>query len=129
RTAQTKKPQEGISFILIDMKSPGVTVAPIVTIDEPTEGMQEVNQVLFDDVKVPKQNLVGERNQGWTCAKYLREFERGTAYPAGLQRHLAHVRRIAQAESRGGGNPLIEDPWFAARPAETEIDSMALEKT
>ena len=129
RTAQTKKPQEGISFILIDMKSPGVTVAPIVTIDEPSEGMQEVNQVFFDDVKVPKENLVGELNQGWTCAKYLLEFERGNAYSGSLKRHLAQVRRMARAESRGGGAPLIQDPEFAARLAQAEIEIMGLEMT
>lgn len=129
RTAQTKKPQEGISFLLIDMKSPGVTVAPIVTIDEPSAGMQEVNQVFFDDVKVPKENLVGEINQGWTCAKYLLEFERGNAYSGNLKRGLERVRKIARAESTGGGAPLIEDPDFAARLAQAEIEIMALEMT
>src|SRR5690606_11187850 len=99
------------------------------TIDEPTEGMQEVNQVFFDDVKVPKENLVGELNQGWTCAKYLLEFERGNAYSGSLTRHLAHVRRMAKAEGRGGGEPLATEPSFAARLAQTEIDIMALEMT
>lgn len=126
RTAQTKKPQEGISFLLIDMKSPGVTVAPIVTIDEASEGMQEVNQVFFDDVKVPKENLVGEMNQGWTCAKYLLEFERGNAYSGHLKRHLAHLRKIAKAEQAHGA-PLSEDPDFAAKLAQAEMDIMAME--
>ncbi|WP_374299752.1 acyl-CoA dehydrogenase family protein [Ferrovibrio sp.] len=126
RTAQTKKPQEGISFLLIDMKSPGVTVSPIVTIDEASEGMQEVNQVFFDDVKVPKENLVGELNQGWTCAKYLLEFERGNAYSGHLKRHLAHLRKMAKAEQAHGA-PLAQDPDFAAKLAQAEMDIMAME--
>jgi alkylation response protein AidB-like acyl-CoA dehydrogenase len=129
RTEQTKKPQEGISFILIDMKSPGVTVAPIVTIDEPGEHMQEVNQVFFDDVKVPKENLVGAWNQGWTCAKYLLEFERGNAYSGSLKRNMQRIRRMAAAEMAGGGEPLVADPAFAAKLAQTEIEIMALEMT
>jgi alkylation response protein AidB-like acyl-CoA dehydrogenase len=129
RTAQTKKPQEGISFLLIDMKSPGVTVSPIITIDEPSAGMQEVNQVFFDDVKVPKENLVGEINPGWTCAKYLLEYERGNAYSGNLKRGLDRVRRMALAESIGGGLPLIQDPAFSARLAQAEIEIMALEMT
>ena len=128
RTAQGKKPQEGISFLLIDMKTPGVTVAPIVTIDEPGAHMQEVNQVFFDDVKVPKENLVGEFNQGWTCAKYLLEFERGNAYSGHLKRALGHVRRIAAAEV-AHGRPLREDPDFAQRLAQAEIEIMAQEMT
>lgn len=126
RTAQTKKPQEGISFLLIDMKSPGVTVTPIITIDESTPGMQEVNQVFFDDVKVPKENLVGELNQGWTCAKYLLEFERGNAYSGHLKRHLSHLRKIARAEQKGG-QPLAADPDFAAKLADAEMSIMAME--
>jgi alkylation response protein AidB-like acyl-CoA dehydrogenase len=126
RTAQTKKPQEGISFLLIDMKSPGVTVTPIVTIDEASPGMQEVNQVFFDDVKVPKENLVGELNQGWTCAKYLLEFERGNAYSGHLKRHLAHLKKIARAEM-AGQRPLMQDPDFAAKLAECEMQIMGME--
>jgi len=129
RTAQTKKPQEGISFLLIDMKSPGVTVAPIVTVDEPTAHMQEVNQVFFDDVKVPKENLVGELNQGWTCAKYLLEFERGNAYSGHLKRHLQHVRRMAREERSDGGLPLLEDADFGQRLAQADMEIMGLEMT
>jgi len=128
RTAQTRKPQEGISFLLIDMKSPGVTVAPIVTIDEPTAGMQEVNQVFFDDVKVPKENLVGELNQGWTCAKYLLEFERGNAYSGSLKRGLRQIRQIARTET-AHGQPLANDPEYAARLAQAEMEIIGLEMT
>lgn len=126
RTDPDAKAQEGISFLLIDMKSPGVTVSPIVTIDEASEGMQEVNQVFFDDVKVPKENLVGELNQGWTCAKYLLEFERGNAYSGHLKRHLAHLRKMAKAEQAHGA-PLAQDPDFAAKLAQAEMDIMAME--
>ena len=71
RTSNEGKRQEGISFLLIDMHTPGVTVSPLVTLDGPAEGAQEINQVFFEDVKVPKENLVGNLNEGWTCAKYL----------------------------------------------------------
>ncbi|MCW5730968.1 MAG: acyl-CoA dehydrogenase family protein [Alphaproteobacteria bacterium] len=129
RTAKTERKWEGISFLLIDMKSPGVKVDPIITIDEPSLGHQEVNQVFFDDVKVPKENLVGELNKGWTCAKYLLEFERGNAYSGGLKRWLRQVREIARAERSSDGMALIEDHDFAQRLAQTEIEIMAMEMT
>ena len=72
RTDEDAKKQEGISFLLIDMKSPGVEVRPIITLD----GEHEVNEVFFTDVRVPVENLVGEENKGWTCAKYLLTYER-----------------------------------------------------
>jgi len=104
-------------------------VAPIITLDEPGPHMQEVNQVFFDDVKVPKENLVGELNQGWTCAKYLLEFERGNAYSGSLKRGLKHVRKIARAEAGPQGGPLADDADFAAKLAQCEIEIMALEMT
>ncbi|WP_439817820.1 acyl-CoA dehydrogenase family protein [Zavarzinia sp. CC-PAN008] len=122
------KPQEGISFLLIDMKSPGITIRPLVTLDNAPEGSQEVNQVLFDDVKVPKGNLIGEEGKGWTYAKYLLEFERGNPYSGGLRKALARVRRIAEAEGDGAGR-LADDPGFQARIAETEVAITALEFT
>ncbi len=128
RTAKMEKRQEGISFLLIDMKTPGVTVEPIVTIDDPPEGGQEVNQVFFQDVRVPKENLVGKENDGWTCAKYLLEFERGNAYSSRLRQGLKRVRNIAAAE-RADGAAVIEDPNFATRLAETEIRIDAMEMT
>ncbi len=128
RTAKMEKRQDGISFLLIDMNSPGVTVEPIITIDDPPEGLQEVNQVFFEDVKVPKENLIGEENQGWTCAKYLLEFERGGAYSGRLKNGLKKVRNIAKAERVDGG-AVIDDPAFAAKLAETEIRITAMEFT
>ncbi|SLN34595.1 acyl-CoA dehydrogenase family protein [Oceanibacterium hippocampi] len=128
RTEKTAKPQEGISFILIDMKSPGIKVDPIYTIDMPRAGMQEVNQVFFDDVKVPKENLIGEVNKGWTYAKYLLEFERGNAYSGRLKRALNSVRKIAAAEE-GDGRRVIDDMSFRMKLAETEIAVQALEMT
>jgi alkylation response protein AidB-like acyl-CoA dehydrogenase len=123
KTDTAVKPQEGISFLLIDMKSPGVTVRPIVTLD----GEHEVNEVFLEDVEVPVGNLVGEENDGWTCAKYLLTYERtGIAGVAFAKQGLAHLKQVARQEKKNG-RPLIEDPLFAARLAEVEIDLMAMD--
>ena len=125
RTDPEAKAQRGISFLLIDMKSPGITVRPIITLD----GAHEVNEIWFEDVAVPAENLVGEENKGWTCAKFLLGHERSNIAGIGIaKRELARARRIAAAETKRG-RPLIEDPLFAARLAEIEIDLMALEIT
>jgi len=121
RTAQTGKNQEGITFILIDMKTPGLTVTPIITI----AGDHEVNQCFFDNVRVPVENRVGEEGQGWTIAKYLLEFERGGAYAAALQAKLKSVRDAAEIERMDGAR-LADDADFARKLAETEIDLMGL---
>ena len=126
RTHPGGKPQEGISFILVDMKTPGIKVDAIVTLDLPVAGQQEVNQVFYDDVKVPKENLVGKVNEGWTYAKYLLEFERGNAGAPGLKRALGKVRRIA-GETDAGGARLIDDPAFRVRLDELEIQISAME--
>jgi len=126
---QAKKPQEGISFILIPMDTPGIEVKPIITLDMPAEDQQEVNQVFFDNVKVDKENLVGELNKGWTYAKYLLEFERANIYAPGLKKALRKVRTIAQAESAGTGQPLAEDAQFRERMADLAIQIEALEFT
>jgi len=128
RTSNEGKRQEGISFLLIDMKTPGITVDPIVTVDQPIEGFQEVNQVFFEDVKVPKENLVGEPNKGWTYAKYLLEFERGNAYAGRLKRGAQKIRAIAKAEV-DGGRPVIENTDFRAKLAKLEVAIEALEMT
>ena len=125
RTDPDVKQQEGISFLLIDMETPGIEVRPIILLD----GSAEVNEVWFTDVRVPVENLVGEENQGWTYAKYLLTHERtniaGTGFSvAGLEA----LKRIARAEF-SGGRPLIENPHFAARIARIEIDLMAMEIT
>ena len=123
RTRVDGKPQEGISFLLIDMTSPGVEVRPIVTID----GEHEINEVFLTDVRVPIGNLVGEENDGWTYAKYLLTYERtGIAGVAYAKQGLDHLKRVAASQPAGHGT-LADDPLFAARMAEVEIDLMAME--
>jgi alkylation response protein AidB-like acyl-CoA dehydrogenase len=125
RTDPEARAQRGISFLLIDMKSPGITVRPIITLD----GAHEVNEIWFEDVEVPAEHLVGEENKGWTCAKFLLGFERSNIAGIGIaKRELARLKQIAAAE-RKRGRPLIEDPLFAARVAEVEIELLALEIT
>lgn len=125
RTDPKAKPQAGISMLLVDMRSPGVEVRPIVTLD----GGHEVNEVWLEDVRVPVENLVGEENQGWTYAKFLLGHERtNIAGVGGSKRELARLKRIA-AQERKHGRPLLEDPSFAARVAQVEIELMALEIT
>jgi alkylation response protein AidB-like acyl-CoA dehydrogenase len=125
RTDASVRKQEGISFLLIDMKSPGITVRPIVMLDED----HEVNEVFFDNVRVPAANLVGQENRGWTYAKYLLGHERtGIAAVGRSKRELARLKRMAGREQKNG-RPLIEDPLFGAKVAELEIELMALEVT
>ena len=125
RTASTGKKQEGISFLLIDMQSPGVTVRPIITLD----GGHEVNEVWFENVSVPAENLVGEEGRGWTYAKFLLSHERsGIAGVGACKRELRLLKYIASQEQRNG-RPLIEDLRFRDRVARLEIDLMALEIT
>jgi alkylation response protein AidB-like acyl-CoA dehydrogenase len=118
RTNREGKKQEGISFLLIDMTSPGVEVRPIITLD----GEHEVNEVFFSDVRVPAENLVGEEHKGWTCAKYLLTYERTNIAGVGFSvAALAQLKEIA-ATRRRHGRPLARDPAFAARLARVEID-------
>ena len=120
RTDPQAKPQRGISLLLIDMKTPGVTVRPIITLD----GAHEVNEVWLEDVRVPIENLVGEENRGWTYAKFLLGHERTNIAGIGIaKRVLARLKRIATAEGR------LDELLFAARVAQVEIDLMALEIT
>ncbi|MCV7077937.1 acyl-CoA dehydrogenase family protein [Mycobacterium szulgai] len=117
---QAPKRQAGISFLLMDMKTPGITLRPIKTID----GGVEVNEVFFSDVRVPADQLVGEENQGWTYAKFLLGNERtGIAQVGRTKVRLAEVKRHAAA------NGLLDDPLFAARLAEAENEVLALELT
>ncbi|HUD51616.1 acyl-CoA dehydrogenase family protein, partial [Parvibaculum sp.] len=124
RTKWDGKPQEGITFILLEMDTPGLKVEPIITL----AGEHEVNQVFFDDVRVPKANRVGPEHEGWTVAKYLLEFERGGAYAAGLSVGVEKVRAIA-SEERADGARLIDDPAFRRRLDEAEISVKAMEVT
>ena len=125
RTSEEPKKQDGISFILIDMKTPGITVRPILTIG----GDHETNQVFFDDVRVPVENRVGAEGQGWSYGKYLLEFERGGSMSSGrLRAILAHIEKLATQYSNGDG-PLARDPSFAQRLSQAEIDIDTLEMT
>jgi alkylation response protein AidB-like acyl-CoA dehydrogenase len=125
RTDTAAKQQSGISFLLIDMKSPGITVRPITLLD----GGHEVNEIWFEDVKVPVENRIGDENKGWTYAKFLLGHERtNIAGIGGAKRELSRLKRIASTE-RKNGRPLIEDPLFAANIAQVEIDLWALEIT
>ena len=118
RTDREAKAQSGISFLLVDMNSPGVELRPIRTLD----GDKEVNEVFFTDVKVPVENLVGEENKGWTYAKYLLTYERtGIAGVGFCIAALAKLKVIA-AKVLKNGKPLDQDPLFAARMAQVEID-------
>lgn len=128
RTSKEAKKQQGISFILVDMKSPGITITPINTLDDTPPGDQEINQVFFEDVRVPVENRVGEEGQGWTCAKYLLTFERGSAYAPGCRSALRRARQIAMLEE-SRGRPLVEDPDFARKLAMIEIEIDALDAT
>ena len=129
RTSDEDIPQKGISFLLIDMHSPGIEVQPIVTIDNPPEGFQEINMVHFTDVRVPVENLIGEEGKGWTYAKYLLEFERGNAYSHGLKASLEGVRGMAAAESDGTGKSMVNNVEFNRKLASTEIAISAMEFT
>jgi hypothetical protein len=118
RTGTEGKPQMGISFLLIDMKSPGITVRPIIMLD----GEHEVNEVFFDNVEVPAENLVGEENKGWTYAKYLLAHERTNIADVNrAKRELERLKRIATAEG------VYDDPRFRDQIALLEVDIVALE--
>ncbi len=118
RTSSAGKPQTGISFLLIDMKSKGVTVRPIVLLD----GGAEVNEVFFDDVEVPAENLIGEENKGWTYAKHLLAHERTNIADVNrTKRELERLKRIAKAEG------VYDDSRFRDQIAQLEVEVVALE--
>ncbi len=125
RTDPAAKKQQGISFLLIDMKTPGITVRPIQTID----GGHEVNEVFFDDVRVPIDNRIGEENRGWDYAKFLLGNERtGIARIGASKARIRRLKEIAALE-RVGDRPLIEDERFRTKIAAVEIELKALEMT
>ena len=125
RTDPAAKKQEGISFLLIDMKTPGITVRPIQTID----GGHEVNEVFFDDVRVPVENLVGEENKGWNYAKFLLGNERTGIARIGISKsRLKRLKELAALE-QVGGKPMLEDPDFRRKIAAVEVELKALEMT
>jgi alkylation response protein AidB-like acyl-CoA dehydrogenase len=122
RTDPEAKKQLGISFVLVDMKTPGVTVRPIRLID----GGYEVNEVFFDDVRIPADQLVGEENRGWDYAKFLLGNERtGVAGTGIIKARIARLKKVA-AETTSNGRPLLEDPLFRARLTRLEVETTAL---
>ncbi|HEY2929401.1 acyl-CoA dehydrogenase family protein, partial [Piscinibacter sp.] len=125
RTDPAAKKQQGITYLLMDMTSPGITIRPIVTID----GHHETNEMFLDNVRVPVAQRVGEENKGWDCAKYLLGHERSGIARVGVSK--MRVRRAKQLAARvmAGGRPLIEDERFLGRVAEIEIELKALEIT
>jgi alkylation response protein AidB-like acyl-CoA dehydrogenase len=122
RTSTEGKRQEGISFVLFPMESPGITVKPILTF----AGDHDFNQVFFDNVRVPKANRIGDENKGWTVAKYLLEFERGGVfYSPQVRAGVEKLAYIAGQEPAGGGAKLIDDPGFRRKLADLEIQVSA----
>ena len=120
-----EKRQDGISFLLIDMKTPGITVRPIILMD----GGHETNEVFFDDVKVAVENLVHEEGKGWTVAKYLLGYERmGTGRIGASKRELARLKELAAHHTKNG-KPILDDPRFRDRLTRVEVELMALEIT
>ncbi|MEH6743993.1 acyl-CoA dehydrogenase family protein [Hyphomonas sp.] len=129
RTSKEGKTQEGISFIVFPMTTPGITISALPTLDGPLEGQQEINQVFFENVRVPiAEALVGEENKGWTYAKYLLQFERGNAYAPGLRNMLRKARKIASLE-QSEGEALIRDHDFSRKLANMEIKIDSLDAT
>ncbi len=125
RTSKEARKQQGISFLLIDMKTPGISIKPIVTID----GRHHLNEVMFEDVRVPTENLIGEQDKGWTYAKALLAHERtGMAEVADSKRAFSELKERAKYEVNGG-RAMIDDPLFQMRMSNVETELMALEYT
>jgi len=124
RTDFSGKPQQGITFLLLDMDTPGITVEPIVFVS----GEHEVNQVFFDNVRVLRSNRVGAENDGWSVAKYLLEFERGGSGAARMQASLTRLKRLASLLRTENGS-LADDAAFARKIASAEIDLTAIQYT
>ncbi len=122
RTDNSGKPQQGITFLLFDTDLPGIEIRPLISIS----GDHEFNQVFFENVRVPLSAVLGRENDGWTVAKYLLLHERGSGYATGLQVRLERVRDFATCETDGTGAYLADEPDFARKLAETEIQIMAM---
>jgi len=125
RTRTDGKPQAGITFLLLEMNTPGIEVKPIITMADD----HEVNQVFFDNVRVPVANRIGEENEGWTVAKYLLEFERGGGSAAGLKVNLDRLKALAREEAADGGGRLIDDADFRRKLALAGVEVNAIEMT
>ncbi|TDN61952.1 acyl-CoA dehydrogenase family protein [Paraburkholderia sp. BL10I2N1] len=124
RTSLDKRPQSGISFLLVDMRSPGISVKPIATMD----GYHHVNEVWLEDVRVPVGNLVGEEGQGWTYAKFLLKNERTAGAIVGMAWHALHRLEQLAADTVAGGSRLVEQPLLRNRIGEFELRFLALEE-
>lgn len=124
RTDREARPQSGISFLLIDMQSPGVTVKPIPTMD----GYRHVNEVWLEDVRVPVENLVGQEGEGWTYAKFLLKNERTAGAIVGMAWHALHRLKQLAAESVAAGGRLIDEPLLRQRIGDFELQFLALEE-
>ena len=122
RTSSVGRVQQGISFLLIDMTSPGITIKPIINL----EGSHELNQVFFDDVRVPKANRVGKENEGWSVAKYLLEFERTSMSSVELRRILERAKKLA-SKTHEDGTTLAGNSTFQRKVAQIEVEAMAME--
>ncbi len=125
RTRTEGKAQAGITFLLLEMTAPGIQVKPIITL----AGEHEVNQVFFDNVRVPVSGRIGDENAGWTVAKYLLEFERGGGSAAGLKVSFERLKALARDEAASGGGPLLQDPAFRAKLASAGVALEAIEMT
>src|SRR5271165_2036143 len=125
RTDPAAKKQEGISYLLMDMKTPGITIRPIITID----GNHETNEMFLENVRVPVANLVGEENKGWDYAKYLLGHERSGIARVGVSKMRVRRARQLARQVMSAGRPLIEDERFRERVAEIEVELKALEIT
>jgi pimeloyl-CoA dehydrogenase large subunit len=125
RTDRTAKPQQGISYLLIDMKTPGLTVRPIPTID----GEHHFNEVFFDNVRVPAENLVGEENKGWTYAKFLLGNERSGIARIGASKYRVQRAKQLATQVMVGDRPLAESERFREKVAALEVELKALEIT
>ncbi len=124
RTTRTDKKQRGITFVLIEMSSPGIEIRPLVM----TSGEEVQNQVFFDEVRVPKANVIGDIDDGWTVAKYLLEFERGGGASApALQVMVEEITAVAAEQPGPGGGRLLDDPGFARKLADARIRTEVLE--
>jgi pimeloyl-CoA dehydrogenase len=125
RTAAEARKQEGISFLLIDLRTPGITIRPIISID----GGHHLNEVFLDQVRVPTANLVGEQDRGWECAKFLLGNERTGIANVGLCRERLDYARELATRLRSGGRPMAEEPSLQASIAELDAEIRALEIT
>ncbi len=124
RTSRTGKKQHGITFVLLDMTTPGIEIRPLVM----TSGEEVQSQVFFDGVRIPKANVLGNIDEGWTVAKYLLEFERGGGATApALQVMAENIAEVATEQPGPGGGKLIDDPAFAAKLADARIRTEVLE--